>query len=75
MDKISLEDVEPLLKEGLSWKELKKHHQKKLEERIFKNILKQTGGNKSKAARLLKIDYKAFHSKVKELGIQIEKSI
>lgn len=67
------DDIEPLLKEGLSWKELKAYHQKRLEEKIFGNILKQTRGNKSEAARLLKIDYKTFHTKVKELGIRVEK--
>jgi two-component system nitrogen regulation response regulator GlnG len=36
------------------------------------NALRTTGGNKSKAARLLQVDYKTLHSKVKEYGIQIE---
>lgn len=36
------------------------------------HALRQTGGNKSKAARLLQVDYKTLHSKVKEYGIQIE---
>jgi two-component system nitrogen regulation response regulator GlnG len=34
--------------------------------------LRRTGGNKTKAARLLQVDYKTLHSKVKEYGIQIE---
>jgi two-component system nitrogen regulation response regulator GlnG len=36
------------------------------------HALRRTGGNKSKAARLLQVDYKTLHSKVKEYGIQIE---
>jgi two-component system nitrogen regulation response regulator GlnG len=32
----------------------------------------RTGGNKAKAARLLQVDYKTLHTKVKEYGIQIE---
>ena len=36
------------------------------------HALRTTGGNKSKAARLLQVDYKTLHSKVKEYGIQIE---
>jgi two-component system nitrogen regulation response regulator GlnG len=36
------------------------------------HALRKTGGNKSKAARLLQVDYKTLHSKVKEYGIQIE---
>ena len=34
--------------------------------------LRRTGGNKTKAARLLQVDYKTLYSKVKEYGIQIE---
>jgi two-component system nitrogen regulation response regulator GlnG len=34
--------------------------------------LRRTGGNKAKAARLLQVDYKTLHSKVKEYGIQIK---
>jgi two-component system nitrogen regulation response regulator GlnG len=33
--------------------------------------LQKTSGNKAKAARLLQVDYKTLHSKVKEYGIQI----
>jgi two-component system nitrogen regulation response regulator GlnG len=36
------------------------------------HALRKTGGNKSKAARLLQVDYKTLHSKVKEYGIQIQ---
>jgi two-component system nitrogen regulation response regulator GlnG len=36
------------------------------------HVLRKTGGNKAKAARLLQVDYKTLHSKVKEYGIQIE---
>jgi two-component system nitrogen regulation response regulator GlnG len=36
------------------------------------HALRKTGGNKSKAARLLQVDYKTLYSKVKEYGIQIE---
>jgi two-component system nitrogen regulation response regulator GlnG len=35
--------------------------------------LRRTGGNKAKAARLLQVDYKTLHSKVKEYGLQIER--
>ena len=34
--------------------------------------LRRTGGNKAKAARLLQVDYKTLHTKVKEYGILIE---
>jgi two-component system nitrogen regulation response regulator GlnG len=35
--------------------------------------LRRTAGNKAQAARLLQVDYKTLHSKVKEYGIQIER--
>jgi DNA-binding NtrC family response regulator len=35
--------------------------------------LRRTGGNKAQAARLLQVDYKTLHSKVKEYGLQIER--
>jgi two-component system nitrogen regulation response regulator GlnG len=35
--------------------------------------LRRTGGNKAKAARLLQVDYKTLHSKVKEYGLQMER--
>jgi two-component system nitrogen regulation response regulator GlnG len=40
-----------------------------LERATLIEVLKQTGGNKAKAARLLQIDYKTIHVKVKEYGI------
>ena len=42
-----------------------------IEREVLVQTLKHTGGNKAKAARLLKIDYKTIHTKVKEYGIQI----
>jgi DNA-binding NtrC family response regulator len=36
------------------------------------HALRRAGGNKAKAARLLQVDYKTLHSKVKEYGIQID---
>jgi len=69
-DGISMDGAELLLLEGLSWKELKKQNQIKLEKRVFSKLLERTGGNKLKASQILKMDYKTFHTKVKELGIQ-----
>jgi DNA-binding NtrC family response regulator len=42
-----------------------------IEREILTKTLKQTGGNKAKAARLLQIDYKTIHTKVKKLGIPL----
>jgi two-component system nitrogen regulation response regulator GlnG len=44
----------------------------RLERRVIAQALRRTGGNKAKAARLLQVDYKTLHSKVKEYGIPIE---
>jgi two-component system nitrogen regulation response regulator GlnG len=39
---------------------------------VIVDALRASGGNKAKAARLLQVDYKTLHSKVKEYGIQNE---
>ena len=41
-----------------------------VEREVLTQVLRQTGGNKAKAARLLQIDYKTMHTKLKTLGIQ-----
>jgi two-component system nitrogen regulation response regulator GlnG len=43
-----------------------------IEREVLTRALRQTGGNKAKAARLLQIDYKTMHTKVKQLGISSE---
>ncbi len=43
---------------------------KKTEKHAIIDVLKHTGGNKSKAARMLKIDYKTLHYKIKEYDIK-----
>ena len=43
-----------------------------VEREVLTQALKQTGGNKAMAARMLKIDYKTIHTKVKKLGINIK---
>lgn len=40
------------------------------ETRLIKKALENTGGNKSKAARLLKVSYKTLLTKIKEYGIE-----
>jgi len=41
-----------------------------VEREVLKEVLRFTGGNKAKAARLLQVDYKTVHTKVKKFGIQ-----
>ncbi|MBS1257639.1 MAG: Transcriptional regulatory protein ZraR [Candidatus Scalindua arabica] len=57
--------------DDLSLKDIVKKNISKIEKDVITDILKRTGGNKSKAARMLKIDYKTMHYKVKEYGIKV----
>ncbi|UJS16022.1 MAG: sigma-54 dependent transcriptional regulator [Candidatus Jettenia sp.] len=42
------------------------------EKRLIEEVLKRTRGNKSQAAKILKVDYKTMHYKVKKYGITIQ---
>jgi len=42
-----------------------------VEKEVLMEVLKLTGGNKARAARLLQVDYKTVHTKVKKFGIQV----
>jgi two-component system nitrogen regulation response regulator GlnG len=57
---------------GLALREIVRSSTVHVERVAITHALRKTGGNKSKAARLLQVDYKTLHSKVKEYGIQIE---
>ena len=53
----------------LSLREIVQQSTTAVEREVLVHVLKVTGGNKAKAARLLKIDYKTIHEKVKKLGL------
>jgi DNA-binding NtrC family response regulator len=60
--------------DGNPWKEMSLKeivHQSTItvEREVLTQALKYTGGNKAKAARLLQIDYKTIHIKLKQFGI------
>ena len=55
---------------GQSLREILHHNKSAVEREVLAHVLKYTGGNKARAARLLKVDYKTLHTKVKKLGIQ-----
>jgi DNA-binding NtrC family response regulator len=57
---------------GLPLKELLHRKIIVIERDILTQVLRSTGGNKAKAARLLHIDYKTIHTKVREYGISID---
>ena len=53
-------------------KEILRHNVIAVEREVLIQALRHTGGNKAKAARLLQIDYKTIHTKVKQLGISVK---
>jgi len=55
--------------DGLPLKELVRRATEAVERAVLLQALKKTRGNKAKAARLLQIDYKTIHSKLKAHGI------
>ena len=54
---------------GLSLKAIVEQSVTAVEREVLTEVLRQVGGNKAKAARLLQIDYKTVHLKLKKLGI------
>ncbi len=60
--------------EGTPWremplKEIVRRSVVSVEKEVLTQALKHTRGNKAKAARLLQIDYKTIHTKLKQFGI------
>jgi DNA-binding NtrC family response regulator len=55
--------------EGLSLKEIARRSTIGVERRALIHVLRKTRGNKAEAARILHIDYKTIHTKVKQYGI------
>ena len=53
----------------MSLKEIVRCGTRSIEREVIVQVLKHTGGNKAKAARILHIDYKTIHNKVKEYGV------
>jgi two-component system nitrogen regulation response regulator GlnG len=56
----------------LSLREIVRGSTVHVERTAIVHALHKTGGNKAKASRLLQVDYKTLHTKVKEYGIRIE---
>lgn len=55
-----------------SLKDIVSHTTRMIEREVLTKVLIQTGGNKAKAARILNIDYKTIHTKVKKLGVSLK---
>ena len=72
----SMGQADPDVRSGLegalpcaSLKEIVRQAVMEVEENVLSEVLKQTQGNKAEAARLLHIDYKTIHTKLKRYGI------
>jgi len=57
-------------KKDLSLKATKENATKEIEEKMIKEALAKTGGNKTKAAKMLKIDRMTLYSKIKEFQVK-----
>lgn len=68
----SMQKIQPVPWEDNSLKEIVQNHTRAVEREVLKRAMKFSGGNKAKAARLLKIDYKTIHTKIKKLKIRLE---
>ena len=59
---------------NLSLKEVVHHAVAEVERGVLTQVLKQARGNKAKAARLLKVDYKTLHGKIRRYGISFART-
>jgi two-component system nitrogen regulation response regulator GlnG len=57
--------------DGVSLREIVQHRVEQVEREVLVQVLRRTGGNKAKAARILQIDYKTIRNKAKQYGIPI----
>lgn len=57
----------------LPLKEIVRRSTVSIERETILRVLRRTGGNKAEAARLLQVDYKTIHFKVRQYGIDIKR--
>ena len=65
----SVQKAQEISWKGLPLREIVRRNTIAVERKVLTQTLRYTGGNKAKAARLLQVDYKTIHIKVKQLGI------
>jgi len=70
-DRSFLQNIQGMPWKGLPLKEIVQGNSIIVEREVLIETLKYTGGNKAKAARMLQVDYKTIHTKIKRLGISI----
>ncbi len=58
--------------QGMALREVVRQHLAIVERRVLTEALRTASGNKARAARMLQIDYKTIHQKLKEYGIQVK---
>ncbi len=63
--------VSDRIEDNLSLKEITRRTVREVERQVLTKVLKHTGGNKARAARILQVDYKTVHTKVKRYGIEL----
>jgi len=56
---------------GVPLKEIVRRAVAQVEQEVITKVLRETSGNKAKAARILQVDYKTLHTKVKDYGIEL----
>ena len=66
--------IQQICQNGLPLKEIVRRATAAVEQEVLLRALMKTGGNKAKAARLLQVDYKTIHTKVKKYGITVLES-
>ena len=64
--------IKKILQGDCSYKDILHQQIVALERDVISQALEYSGGNKAKAARLLRIDYKTIHTKIKHLGITMK---
>jgi two-component system nitrogen regulation response regulator GlnG len=62
-------NIDNMLYDGSSLKTIVKRVTVATEQKLLDQVIKYTNGNKAKAARMLNVDYKTIHTKLKKLGI------
>jgi len=75
IDPMAMESTGELLQSPMfSLKEIVRRNTASVERTVLRQVLERTGGNKAEAARLLQVDYKTLHTKVKKYGISARKA-
>ncbi len=67
---VSRKEMDETERNLLPLREIVKRHTLSVEREVIAHTLRRARGNKAEAARLLQVDYKTIHSKLKEYRIE-----